>query len=97
MKYTPNQLTKLASKRIKSYLPPGYNVVLFGSWAKGTAVPTSDIDLGVVGSRPLPLETVSMIRESLDGLPTIRKIDFVDLQLMSPDHRQDILNHAKTL
>jgi len=97
MTYTPARLTKMASLRIRSRLPPGYGVVLFGSWAKGTAVPTSDIDIGVVGARPLPSETMRSIRESLDAMPTVRKIDFVDLRRMSKGHRADILNYAKPL
>jgi predicted nucleotidyltransferase len=97
MRYTPARLTALATRRIKSRLPVGYDVVLFGSWAKGTALPTSDIDLGVVGSKPLPLDIVRSIRESLDDMPTVRKIDFVDLRRMSKEHRKEILTYAKTL
>ena len=97
MTYTPARLTRMASQRIKSHLPRGYDLFLFGSWAKGTAVPTSDIDLGIVGLRPLPLEIMSEIRGSLDAMPTIRKIDFVDLRRMSKEHRRDILKYAKPL
>ena len=34
---------------IKSRLPADYKVLLFGSWAKGTALPQSDIDIAVLG------------------------------------------------
>ncbi|MFA4845572.1 MAG: nucleotidyltransferase domain-containing protein [Patescibacteria group bacterium] len=97
MTYTPAKLSSLAAKRIKRQLPAGYRVVLFGSWAKGTAIPTSDIDLGIVGKQPLPFDLYCRILESLEDMPTIRKIDFVDLGRMSKEHRRDILKYAKTL
>ncbi len=34
---------------IKKHLPVDYNILLYGSWAKGNALETSDIDIGILG------------------------------------------------
>ena len=49
-------------------------VVLFGSRAKGTALPESDIDIAVSG-----VQDVELLREALEELPTLYKIDLVSL------------------
>ena len=49
-------------------------VVLFGSRAKGTALPESDIDIAVSG-----VQDVEALREALEELPTLYKIDLVSL------------------
>ena len=49
-------------------------VVLFGSRAKGMALPESDIDIAVSG-----VQDVEALREALEELPTLYKIDLVSL------------------
>ena len=49
-------------------------VSLFGSRAKGTCLDTSDFDIGVSGA-----VDVEGLREELEELPTLYKIDLVDL------------------
>lgn len=49
-------------------------VILFGSRAKGTALERSDIDLAVSG-----VQDISELEEELEALPTLYKIDLVNL------------------
>ena len=49
-------------------------VILFGSRAKGTAKSTSDFDIAVTG-----VKDIEGLREVLDNIPTLYKIDLVDL------------------
>lgn len=49
-------------------------VVLFGSRAKGTNLTKSDIDIAVSG-----VKDIDMLEERLDEIPTLYKIDLVDL------------------
>ena len=49
-------------------------VILFGSREKGTCLDTSDFDIGVSGA-----VDVEGLREELEELPTLYKIDLVDL------------------
>ena len=49
-------------------------VVIFGSRAKGTAKTTSDFDIAVTG-----VKDIEGLREELDSIPTLYKIDLVDM------------------
>lgn len=66
----------------------GYKVLLFGSRARGTARPQSDFDLGVVGDSPLPLTVFYAIEDRLEALPTLHRIDWVDLNRASAEFRE---------
>jgi predicted nucleotidyltransferase len=55
-------------------------VILFGSRAKGTAMPRSDIDIAVSGT----VDT-DRLREAIDDIPTLYKIDLVDLDTCKND------------
>ena len=57
----------------------GYRVVLFGSRARRNHRERSDFDIGVLGEEPLPLKTYYRISEFLESLPTLYRIDWVDL------------------
>ncbi len=85
------------AKKTKSELPFGYRVVLFGSWAEGNAQAGSDIDIGILGKKPLSQRTLVQIRQKVDAVPTLRKIDIVDLASTSERFRTRALKHAKQL
>lgn len=53
-------------------------VVLFGSRAKGTALERSDIDIAVSGT-----EDYDTLLEEIEEIPTLYKIDLVDLDSCS--------------
>ncbi len=83
---------------IRRHLPDrGLKVFLFGSWAKGSAEPTSDIDIAILG--PLPIDDLLLlrIREEINGLPTLRRIDVVDLNNTDERFRDDVLSFARPL
>ena len=49
-------------------------VILFGSWAKGTAGEHSDIDIAVTGGKD-----IEELREDIESIPTLRSFDIVDI------------------
>lgn len=49
-------------------------VFLFGSWAKGTALERSDIDIAVSGVARFP-----ELQEEIENLPTLFGVDIVDM------------------
>lgn len=53
-----------------------HRVILFGSRAKGTATDRSDIDIAVSGIKKAD---VYELQERLEDIPTLYKIDLVDL------------------
>lgn len=75
----------------------GHRVVLFGSRARGDARPRSDFDLAVIGETPLPLHDFYALADQLDELPTLYRIDWVDLARASEKFRQSALTNAEVI
>jgi predicted nucleotidyltransferase len=75
----------------------GYRVVLFGSRTAGTARDRSDFDVGVMGDTPLPLATFYKMEDLFDEIPTLYRIDWVDLNRVSPEFRREALKQTEVL
>jgi len=75
----------------------GHRVFLFGSRAAGTARALSDFDVGVDGDEPLPLRTFFAIEDAFDDLPTLYRIDWVDLKRASPAFGKRAMQHIELL
>lgn len=74
-----------------------YRVFFFGSRVGGRASARSDIDVGIEGPRPIPLEVLTWIREEIQELPVLYKIDVVDFQRASEDFREIALKHIELI
>jgi len=72
----------------------GFKVVLFGSRARGRPRDRSDFDVGIVGDRPVPLSTFARVGDWLDSLPTLYRIDWVDLNRAAAAVRDNALRKA---
>lgn len=67
--------------------------LLFGSWAKGTAHPGSDIDIAVSGVRD-----VEALREDAENLETLYKIDIIDLDTCRNELlKEDIAEYGRKI
>ena len=75
----------------------GHKVVLFGSRASGKAKQRSDFDVGVIGDKPLPVKVFYEIDDMLENLPTLYRIDWVDLNNAAPSLRKRALDHAEVI
>ncbi len=75
----------------------GHTVVLFGSRAQRTHGERSDFDLGVYGQQPLPLKAFHAIGDFLENVPTLHRIDWVDLNRVTPAFRESALSKAEVL
>ena len=83
---------------LKSYLENGqYRIFLFGSWASMHARPTSDIDIALLGTRPVIDAVFLKIREEIDSLPTLRSIDIVDLSRTDTKFKDAVLRESQEL
>ena len=83
---------------IKKHLPQsGWRLCLFGSQASGTATPTSDVDIAIIGDRPVPWKIMVAIREDIDVIPTLRSIDVVDVCSADEGFRENILAQGQML
>lgn len=68
-------------------------VYLFGSRAKGTEQPRSDIDIAVTGVRD-----IDGLREAVDLIPTLYKIDLVDMETCSNEYlMEDIKQYGRKI
>lgn len=66
---------------------------LFGSFATGTALPTSDIDFVVYGCRD-----VMKLEEELESIDTLRKIDIFDYDSIRNEYLlEDIRKYGKQI
>ena len=69
-------------------------VYLFGSWARGHNRKTSDIDIAILPSTPLPANLMSEIREALDESTVVYPVEVVDLSEVSPEFRDRVLREG---
>ncbi len=69
-------------------------VYLFGSYARGNPHHCSDIDLAVLPAEPLPLGTLSEIREALEESLVLCAVDLVDLSQADDSFRAAVLREG---
>lgn len=74
-----------------------FKVLLFGSWARGDAQETSDIDIAIWGPKAVDDMILWRIKEEIRAIPTLRRIDVVDLNQTDEGFREDVLSYARTL
>lgn len=75
----------------------GHKVFLYGSRAQGTARLRSDFDIGIWGKEPLSLEAFYKLEDMMEDLPTLYKIDLVDLSRTSAKFQEQALKQAEIL
>jgi predicted nucleotidyltransferase len=64
----------------------GGKLFVFGSFARGDARPTSDLDIGF-SAPPMDNQVRQMLAERIPALPTIRPIELVDFDQLEPGFR----------
>ena len=89
---TEKEIKKIIFKRLS---PREYKIFLFGSRAASKNRPFSDYDIGVLGSRALPTQSISLIEEELEESDIPYKVDVVDFYNVRPEFKKVALRHAK--
>jgi len=79
-------LEGLAGRKVRVYL--------FGSWARGVATRTSDVDVAVLPLEPLPAGLLSAVREALEESAVPYTVDLVDLSQTDPAFRARVLEEG---
>lgn len=69
-------------------------IYLFGSWAAGTAYPSSDVDIGVLPGAPLPAGFLSQLRFDLDESSILLKVALIDLSETDASFRERVLKEG---
>ena len=76
----------------------GHKVILFGSRGRRQDHrPRSDFDIGVIGETPLPANAFHRVGDFLESLPTLYRIDWVDLNRAPEALRANALRHGEVL
>ncbi len=75
----------------------GHRVVRFGSRTRGVATLRSDFDIGVMGDEPLSFGDFYALADQIENLPTLYRIDWVDLARVSERFRQSALSTAEVI
>ena len=81
---------------IRKTLPDSATVWVFGSRAKGTARPTSDLDLAIDAGRPLTRRESALLRDAFEESDLPYTVDVVDLQAVSDTFRA-LIDQEKVL
>lgn len=76
-------------KIIEIYFPHA-KIYLFGSYARKTQEPGSDIDIAIDATKRLTLEDITNIKRLVDALPMSQNIDLVDINRV-PSHMKEII------
>lgn len=74
-------------KKILERFVPEAEVRAFGSRVLGTARPTSDLDLALLGPQPIPLSTMTRLREAFEESLLPFRVDLIDWHDMSESFR----------
>ncbi len=69
-------------------------VFLCGSYATGAAVASSDIDIALLSTAPLPSVVMLELREALDDANVLARVDLVDLARVEPSFRYRVLQEG---
>lgn len=84
---------RLILKAVDYHFPQA-KVILFGSRARGTNRPGSDIDLALDIGEPIKLHEMSRIRVTLGNLPISLEMDIVDIQNIPDELKALILKEG---
>ena len=96
--YPAEQLKKDIPAVIGKYLDLNeYRVFLFGSRVNDKGDDRADIDVGIEGTREVPGVAMVEIREALENLPTLYKIDVVDFKKVGEEFREVALTHTEAV
>lgn len=82
---------------IRRHVPAPTQILLFGSWAKGEASSNSDLDIGILAEKAVPFGVMTRIRNEIEAIPTLRKIDVVDLNAVDDSFRNSAMAHHRVL
>lgn len=74
-----------------------YKIFFFGSRVEGKGNEYSDIDIGIDGLEEIPGKAMTRIKEDIDKLSTLYKIELVDFKNVSSDFREVALRYIERI
>ena len=86
------ELLDIASKHLDL---SRYTIFFFGSRVANKSDDRSDIDVGIQGAELVPTESLRKIKEDIEALPLLYKIDVVDFKHTSDSFREIAKQHIE--
>lgn len=74
-----------------------YKIFFFGSRVDGKGNENSDIDIGIEGQAAISSRIISNIKEDIENLPFLYKVEIVDFKSVSPDFRKVALRKIEII
>jgi predicted nucleotidyltransferase len=93
----PVEIAREVARLARSVLAQDAEVIWFGSWPQGRALPHSDIDVAISTGAPITPDRMGLLQEAVDELPTLYEIDIIDLNAAGPALREEILKYGQRL
>jgi uncharacterized protein len=94
--YSQKKLEKEILEIVGKYLDlKKYKVFFFGSRVNSKGDERSDIDIGIEGPRKMPDGIIYDIKEDIDNLPILYKIDVIDFKNTDKNFREVASQHKE--
>ena len=96
--YPEEKLKKEIIEIVEKYLDlKKYKVFIFGSRVRGDNFERADIDIGIDGPDEVPSQAFLDIKDELEKIPFLYKIDFVDFKTVSENFRKEALKNIEKI
>ena len=88
------KLIGIVAAKIRS---PHFRVFYFGSRAEGRGTEKSDLDVGIEADDEVPGKLMIEIKEQVDNIPIMQKIDVVDFKKVSAGFKEVALQKIEVI
>ena len=90
----PARLIKALYKLAEKYEARGVNLFIFGSFARSKDRSTSDLDIGISWQKKRMPRVFTELYRDVQALPTIRKIDLVDMAQVDEAFKREAMKES---
>ena len=94
---TDSEIIEKVAKIVRREVKQEFRLFLFGSRAEKTNDVRSDVDIGILAGNPINAKQLFTIREKIDEIPTLLKIDFLDFAAVDDEFQNVALKEAKEI
>ena len=94
---TASEISKEVAKIVRREVKLDFRLFLFGSRADKTNDARSDVDIGILARNSISAKSLFTIREKIDEIPTLLKIDFLDFAAVDDKFQNVALKNAKEI
>ena len=91
---TASDIIEKVAKIVSQEVSQEFRLFLLGSRADKTNDARSDVDIGILAGNPINVKQLFTIREKIDEIPTLLKIDFLDFAAVDDEFQNVALKTA---